>query len=136
MIVVSNSGVNAAPVEMALESVDRGAYLLAITAMEYTKYLEPAHSSGDKLYEIANLVIDNKGVPGDAALQVDGMPQKVGPTSTVTGALILNSIFAKTAEVMIERNEEPPVFRSSNLEGADEHNRELFESYSNRVKHF
>lgn len=136
IIIISNSGVNAVPVEMALESVKEGTYTVAITSMDYTKYLETTHPSGKKLYQIADLVIDNKGVPGDAALEVDGLAQKVGPTSTISGALILNTIFAKTAEIMVQQDEKPPVFKSGNLEGAGSHNEKLFEKYENRVDDF
>ncbi len=136
IIIISNSGVNAVPVEMALESVKEGTYTVAITSMDYTKFLQTTHPSGKKLYQIADLVIDNKGVPGDAALEVDGLSQKVGPTSTISGALILNAIFAKTAEIMVLQDEDPPVFKSGNLEGADSHNKKLFEKYENRVDDF
>ena len=136
MIIISNSGVNAAPVEMALESVDRDAFTVAITAMEYTKYLEASHPSGKKLYQIADLVIDNKGVPGDAALKIEDLGQRIAPTSTVSGAVILNSIFANVGKIMKDRGEEPPVFKSSNMEGAKVNNEELFERYKGRVKHF
>ena len=136
IIIISNSGVNAVPVEMALESVKEGTFTVAITSMAYTKFLDTAHPSGKKLYQIADLVIDNKGVPGDAALEVDGLPQKVGPTSTISGAVILNTIFARTAEIMVQDGEKPPVFKSSNLEGADSHNEKLFDRYKNRVDYF
>ncbi|MBS3736760.1 MAG: SIS domain-containing protein [Candidatus Bipolaricaulota bacterium] len=136
IIIISNSGVNAVPVEMALESVKEGTYTIAITSTDYTKFLETSHPSGKKLYQIADLVIDNKGVPGDAALNVDGLPQKVGPTSTISGALILNSIFARTAEIMVQKGEQPPVFKSSNLDGADSRNEKLFEKYKSRVDYF
>lgn len=136
MIIISNSGVNAVPVEMALNSVNNGTFTIAITSLSYTKFLEPAHSSGKKLYEIADLVIDNKGVPGDATLDIENLPQKVGPTSTISGALILNSIFARTAERMVEEGDKPPVFQSSNMEGASEHNEELFNRYKKRINYF
>ncbi len=136
MIVISNSGVNAVPVEMGLNSVKNGTFTIAITSLDYTKFLEPAHSSGKKLFEVADLVIDNKGVPGDATVNIANLPQKVGPTSTISGALILNSIFARTAEIIAEEGEKPPVFQSSNMEGASEHNEGLFNRYKKRINYF
>lgn len=136
IIIISNSGVNAVPVEMALESVKEGTYTIAITSIGYTKFLDTVHSSGKKLYQVADLVIDNKGAPGDATVEVDGLPQKVGPTSTISGAVILNTIFARTAEIMVQKDEKPPVFKSSNLDGADSHNEKLFERYKSRVDYF
>ncbi|HWI65710.1 MAG TPA: SIS domain-containing protein, partial [Symbiobacteriaceae bacterium] len=88
LIVISNSGRNAAPVEAAMYARERGLKVAAITSVAHSKSQPPNHASGKKLYELADVVIDNCGIPGDAALEVPGSPALVCATSTVAGAFI------------------------------------------------
>ena len=133
ILIASNSGRNAYPVEMALEAKQRGAKVIAITNMKHSSATSSRHSSGKKLYEVADVVIDNCGAFGDAAVQLDGLPEKIGATSTVVGAALINGIVIEAVEKMIADGIVPPVFMSANLDGGDEHNAKIFEEYRDNI---
>jgi uncharacterized phosphosugar-binding protein len=120
IIVVSNSGINALPVEMALESRRRGLKVVAITSLAHSRAsaarLTGRHPTGKKLFEVADVVIDNCGVPGDAVLEIEGLPVKACPTSTVAGATIVNAVLAQVMQNMISKGVLPPVAISGNIE--------------------
>jgi uncharacterized phosphosugar-binding protein len=136
LIILSNSGVNTVPVEMALRAQQRGVKVIAITSLSYSKAAKSKHQSGKKVYQIADIVLDNKGAVGDAILNIDGLKQSIGPTSTIAGALILNGLFAQVVKNLVERGIDPPIFISSKLKGADEHNGRLIKKYKERIKCF
>jgi uncharacterized phosphosugar-binding protein len=135
LVVVSNSGVNAAPVELALLAKEAGLKVLAISSVAYSKSVEPKPGVSARLYEVADLTLDNLGEPGDAIVGVDGTGLKVGPTSTVIGAALLNAVFVEATCVLASEGMEPPVYRSSNMPGAPEHNRRLVERFGGRIRH-
>ncbi len=135
LVVVSNSGVNAAPVEIALLAREAGLKVLAISSVAYSKSVEPKPGVPARLYEIADLTLDNLGEPGDAIVEVDGTGLKVGPTSTVIGAALLNAVFVEATCAIASEGMEPPVYRSSNMTGAPEHNRRLVERFGGRIRH-
>lgn len=134
LFIISNSGRNAAPVEMALEARARGVKTVAITSLDYSRSVSSRHSSGQKLYEVADLVIDNGGVLGDACLRLPGLEQPVGPTSNIMALFLLHSILAQTAQNLLNRGLEPPVFWSGNLDGARERNQALLDRYWGRIR--
>ncbi|MGQ9524529.1 MAG: sugar isomerase domain-containing protein [Armatimonadota bacterium] len=133
LIVVSVSGRNTVPVEMAEEAKRRGAVVIAVTSLAYSKTVSSRAPSGRLLYETADLVLDLCGEPGDAAVQVPGLPQRVGPTSTAAAVAILNAMVVETVRRLQEMGVEPPVFLSANLDGADAHNAELIRRYQDRL---
>jgi uncharacterized phosphosugar-binding protein len=129
----SVSGRNAVPVELALEAGKLGAYVVAITSLEYSRQSESRGSSGKRLFEASDLTIDNCGCFGDAAVSLEGFPQKVSPTSTVTGAAIVNAIVAEATEMFLKLGQVPPVFISANIDGGDRHNEVLMKQYKNQI---
>lgn len=133
LIVHSVSGRNSVPVELAQEAVRRGVRTVAITNLEYSKQSKSRHESGKLLYESAQLVIDDCGIFGDAALKVDGFEGYVSPTSTVTGAFIINSICAETVALYVDAGIEPPVFMSANIDGGDAYNARIMERYKAQI---
>lgn len=135
LIVVSNSGVNAVPVEMAMRAREAGLQVLAVCSMAYSKAAELKAGVPARLYEIADLTLDNLGTPGDAEVEVDGIGLKVGPTSTVIGAALLNAVFVEAACALAAEGTEPPVYRSGNMPGATDHNRQLIERFEGRIRH-
>lgn len=134
LVVVSNSGLNALPVEMAMEGKRRGAFVMAITSLSHSRSAPARHSSRRKLYELVDLVLDNYGHPGDAAIPIPGHQQRVGPTSTVIGAAILNAVMAEAACRLAASGIEPPVMESLNLPGSEDRNRRWLEHYRPRIR--
>ena len=122
LIVISNSGRNAVPVEMAMEARDRGLSVVAVTGLE-TASAEPSrHTSGKRLHELADVVIDTHTPYGDAALTVDGLPAALGPLSTVLGSLALHAVSVSVAAKLLAAGEVPPVLASGNIDGSGQHN--------------
>lgn len=85
------------------------------------------------MFEVCDFVLDNKGAVGDAAVTLDGLPEKIGPTSTACGAALVNAIVIETVGRILESGEVPPVFLSANLDGGDEHNKRIFEEYRDQI---
>jgi uncharacterized phosphosugar-binding protein len=135
MIVLSTSGRNAAPVDMALAAKEAGLTVIGLTSRAYAGGFPARHSSGKRLDEIADIVIDNHVDPGDAAVALPGLEQKVGPTSTALGSAILQALVVQTTANLIARDEEPPVFVSANIPGGDEHNREVLARVGDRIRY-
>ncbi len=136
IVVISNSGINPLPVEVALECKARRLTVIAITCLAHSQSVASRHSGGKKLYEVADIVIDTQGAPGDAALDLPGVPGRIGPTSTLLGAAIVEAIAVQTAAILAERGFAPPVLVSSNLPEGDAHNRALVERYQRRLIRF
>jgi len=131
LLVVSNSGVSRVPIELASLAKEKGIYTIAITSVKYSEQIK-----GDKqaLYEIVDLVIDNFGEPGDALIQIPGLPQRVGPSSTVIGAALLNAVIVAAVAELQAMGVLPPVYISGHLPGADEHNSALARKYALRIR--
>lgn len=134
VIIITNSGRNALGIETALECRERGIKTIAVTSLDHSKAAESRHPSGKRVFEIADVVIDNCGILGDAILEVDGLPGRICATSTIAGALIVDMIIAQTVQNLIEREMTPPVFISANVDGGDEHNKKVFAKYQHLIK--
>ncbi|HWR54144.1 MAG TPA: SIS domain-containing protein [Bryobacteraceae bacterium] len=135
LFIVSNSGRNALPVEMAIEARKRGVTTVAITSLEHSRSVSPRAPSGQRLFEICDLVIDNCGVMGDAAVAVgNGSGMTVGPTSTLAGVFIANCVVGLAVEELLRRGVRPPLFRSANVDGADAENERLLSFLRERVR--
>jgi uncharacterized phosphosugar-binding protein len=133
LIVHSNSGRNTVAIEMAEGARERGIIVVALTSVTHSRSISSRHPKGYKLMDVADYVIDNCGVPGDAAVEFPGFPQSTGSTSTVVGAALLNAAVVETVHILLERGIEPPVFRSANLDHSDEHNQRLMNRYAGRL---
>lgn len=151
IIVISNSGKNSSPIEVALYAKQKGLKVIALTSVEMARQATTVHPGGRKLHEIADLVLDNCGNVGDAIVEVGsakaGLPAdfsaealaraetsvKAGPTSTLAGALLLNLLALEATEWLVAHGHTPPILRSQNLPGAIEYNRELALRYKGRL---
>lgn len=129
VLVVSNSGRNPAPVDVALRAREKGAKVIALTSMRHSAGCTSRHSSGKKLYEIADVTIDNCAVKGDADFPIPGLDVPMGPVSSVTGIVIAEALACQVAENLAKMGMEPPVFVSSNVDGGDARNEHLYETY-------
>ncbi len=134
LIIISNAGINPVPVELALEAKKRELAVIAITSLRHAQAVTSRHVSGKRLFEVADLVIDNGGEAGDGALAFSGLAAKVGPTSLIAGAFIINSIACGVVERFVANGLTPPIYLSANLPGGDEHNRQLEAKYKGRIK--
>ncbi|MDB6027815.1 MAG: hypothetical protein JWM68_4038 [Verrucomicrobiales bacterium] len=133
LFVVSNSGRNAVPIEMAMEGAARGAKVIAITSVQYSSSVSSRHSSGKKLSDVAHLTIDNFSIAGDAAVSVPGFATKTGPTSTITSAFILNSILVEAVERSVAAGSPVEVWGSANSDNTS--NESLLAKYRGRIPH-
>ncbi|MBN2555854.1 MAG: SIS domain-containing protein [Anaerolineales bacterium] len=134
LIIISNSGRNAAPIEMAVGAQARGLKVVAITSLKHSQGTTSRHSSGKKLFEIADVVIDNQAPRGDCIMSHRIMKQPFGPASGVMGMVILQSIIVAAIDDMAEAGVQPPVFMSGNIDNSEAFNRPLMEKYWGRIK--
>lgn len=130
-IVISNSGINAVPVEAALYAKSKNCKVIAITSLSHSKDSKPRNSKNLHLYEVANVVLDNGAPKGDAVMDVGG--KRMGPISTITGAFILNSLIIETAEKLEKEGVNLPIFLSANVENGDEINAKILREYKKRI---
>lgn len=134
LIVHSVSGRNPVSIEIALEAKKRNVSVICITNLKYSKTVTSRHPCGKNLYEISDIVIDNHGDIGDACVELDGLDQKVSPSSTVIAATIMNSIIAEVTQKLIDKGiSKPPIFYSANIDGGDELNRNIYNEYKEAI---
>ena len=135
VVIISNSGRNGVIVDMALLCKEKKLNVIALTNLEHTYAGASRHKSGKRLCEIADIVLDNFGCVGDACVEIDGIEGKICPTSTVTGALILNAVVAQAVDICAKRGFNPEHFASSNVDGGDEINNALINKYQKEIRH-
>src|SRR5947207_1168700 len=116
LFVYSNSGVNHLPVEMALEAKKRDIVTVTVGSIAFAK-VAPLSGIGRRLADVCDYAIDNGGVPGDGIVSVPGLEWKVGPTSTVIGALIWNALVVQTTFQIQQAKGDAPVGVSFNMPG-------------------
>lgn len=119
LIVASNSGSNAVASRLVERAGQSGVSVIAVTSLRHATSADARRNELPRVHELADVVIDNGGIVGDAAIDVDGFDRKVGPTSTVVGAAILGAVVAEAVQILVERGVSPEVYTSSNLEGGD-----------------
>ncbi|WHE06964.1 SIS domain-containing protein [Thermoanaerobacterium thermosaccharolyticum] len=134
LFVFSTSGRNPVSIDFALKAKSNGITTVAITSIKYSNAYDSKHVSGKKLYEVVDYYIDNMCDVGDASINIEGLNTKMGPTSTVIGAMIINGIFIDAAEKLVKRGIEVPVFISGNIDGSDEYNKSLINKYKPLIK--
>jgi uncharacterized phosphosugar-binding protein len=126
MLVVSAGGTTAVPIEMAMGARARGLPVIALTAVDASRQSPSGHSSGSRLLDHADVVLDLCTPPGDGLVTIEGLDTPVGPGSTVTGAALVNELKVRTARRLVARHRMPPVITSPSVVGA-ERSRELFD---------
>lgn len=132
-VVISNSGRNPLGIEIADSIKKRGNKLIVVTSLEVSQTMTSRHSSGKKLYEFADVVLDNRAIDGDAAIEVPGLPVKVCGTSAVTAAILLQCTVLEAIEIMVAKGFTPPVYMSSNVDGGPEFNDKYLAQYADRI---
>ena len=119
--------------EMAVEARKRGIFVSSIINMEFARNVTSFDPTGNMLYDVSDVVIDDCGDFGDASILIDGMKQKVAATSTITASFIGHTLEIRTCELLLEKGFIPPVVHSTNVDGGDEENRRLLEEYKDRI---
>lgn len=132
--VFSNSGRNPVTIEMAMYAQEKGAKVISITNFTQSKTLDSRHSSEQMLFQVSDLFLDNCGEIGDAAIQIEGVPIKVGPTSTVIGAALIQAIMVQAVEDLVEMGVDPEIFSGANDGDTDKPVDILVEKYKKLVK--
>lgn len=133
VIVISNSGVNPVPIEVALSARERGARTIAITSDHYYAGVPSRMPDGGRLADVADLVIDTRIRQGDALVEVQGTPILAGGASSAVGMAIINALVVETAARMAERGLTPPLIPSMNVPGGDELMEDLVKRYGARL---
>ncbi len=131
MVITSNSGRNSVPVQMAMRAKKEGLIVIVITSYDHSKSCESRDKSGKKLYELADIVIDNCVPKGDALLTYGKVSS--GPATTLSGTFIVNSILSETLENLYKDDIKLPIFVSQNSDNFN--NDHIYEKYSKRIKH-
>ena len=132
LLVASNSGANALPVEVAQHGRNLGMTVIGITSRQFAQSID---RPGPRLHEVVDLVIDNHCPPGDALIDISPEHPSAGPASTVVGLALLNSVIVQACSLSAERGVESPIFLSSNSPGAKEHNAAVVDRLRSRVPH-
>ncbi|OUQ78137.1 SIS domain-containing protein [Lactobacillus gallinarum] len=134
LILHSVSGRNPVIIDLALYARKLGVKIISLTNLKYSKSVTSRHPSGKRLFELSDIVLDNQGDIGDASCEIQNTKQKVGPTSTVIGAAILNEIVVEASRRLVsEYHLDAPVFYSANLDGGDAKNQKLVNEYKDMI---
>jgi uncharacterized phosphosugar-binding protein len=137
-ILISTSGIRPLIVEMALGAKARNLKVVAMVSREHCEGSKPNHSSGKKLIDIADVVLDNQAPPGDCAQHIDGLDWPTGPVSTITGGMLMNMVRSATAEKLVARGVKPVVLPSHHFPGSpkpEEALEEFYEAYRKSLLH-
>lgn len=133
LIIVSQSGRNAVPIDVANAARARGVRTIGITSIAHASAQPSRHSSGRHLHEVVDLAIDNGAPAGDCAVTLaNGVP--VGPLSGVLGAAIVQTLVIGAADRLLADGVDPPVFRSGNVDGGREVSQRLLDQYWDRIR--
>jgi uncharacterized phosphosugar-binding protein len=137
-IVISTSGIRPVVVELALGARQRGMPVIAILSRRHCEESDPAHSSGKKLIDVADVVLDNQSPSGDCVVELEGMEWRTGPTSTVTGAMIINMLRCEVAERLLKLGHKLVLLPSHQFVGNADAQEQLecfYEAYRKSLSH-
>ncbi|MGW5974299.1 SIS domain-containing protein [Streptomyces sp. NPDC055186] len=133
LVIVSLSGRNALPVEMAVHARALGMKVIGVTSVAYAAQTTSRHASGTFLKDHCDLVLDSKIAVGDAELTLDNVPAPFAPASTVVTTALLQAVVATAAASLADRGVEPPLLRSGNVDGGHNWNRRVMDQYADRI---
>ncbi|PSJ26989.1 SIS domain-containing protein [Streptosporangium nondiastaticum] len=133
LIVISLSGRNSLPVEMAMNARALGVRVIGVTSLAYAEHTKSRHSSGTFLKDHCDIVIDSKIGIGDAELTADGIAAPFGPASTVVTSALMQAVVAAAAGELAARGIDPPMLRSGNVDGGHEWNGRVLDEYGDRI---
>ena len=138
LLVVNAFGINTVAIDAALTAKERGAKVIGVSSVEHANACllnHPArHPSKKNLHEIVDCSVDCKVKVGDATLELEGLSQKIGSVSTYANAYIMNSIVVEAINMLVNEGIEPPIWRSSNVVGGDEWNKQFIAKFRDKVR--
>lgn len=134
VFIISNSGRNPLPIEVALACKAKGAKTVAVTSLLSSKSLKSKHSSNKNLFEVCDYVLDNCVVEGDATIEIANLNTKVCGMSSIATNTLLQAVVFKCTELLIEKGITPPIYMSQNIDGGREFNETLEEKYVDRLQ--
>ena len=129
-IIISNSGINGVVVDLAILAKEKGHPIIVVTSWQHTSSEISRHPSGYKLYELADVIIDNCGPKGDAFLETGNGEEKIGSVSSITGALIAQ-VFTQECILLLE--EPLPIWHEEISTYDKEHNETMYNKYKGRI---
>jgi uncharacterized phosphosugar-binding protein len=129
MLVFSHGGLNAAPVEMALEAKKKGLPVVSVSSHQNRRQAKATHSSGKTLADASDIAIDNCVPPEDALVGVEGIAEKLAAGSTVAAVSVAMALVAETGARLVRSGTKPPTFVSPNVGLRADHNQEVFRAY-------
>ena len=115
LVIVSNSGRNAYGIELALVAKSMRCTTVALTSIQHSSSVESRHSSGKRLFELCDIVIDSHVPLGDASMSHQDFKEHFGPVSTISTVAIFNAVVCRTIEILLEKKHYPKVLESANL---------------------
>ncbi|MHC0430005.1 SIS domain-containing protein [Streptomyces sp. O3] len=133
LVIISLSGRNALPVEMAINARALGLKVIGVTSVAYATETKSRHASGTFLKDHCDVVLDSKIAVGDAELTAEGVSAPFGPASSVVTSAILQSMMAVAAGDLAARGIDPPLLRSGNVDGGHEWNGRVLTQYGTRI---
>jgi uncharacterized phosphosugar-binding protein len=133
LFVISNSGINPMPIDVALAAGRRGAVTVAITSKAHSSAVPSRHSNGMRLFDACDYVLDTCVPEGDTLLRQPPLPYGFGPASTAASVVLIQAVLAEAVHWMLDNGFDPPVRVSRNFPGGDERNDHLGEIYRGRI---
>ncbi|GAA3869209.1 SIS domain-containing protein [Streptomyces sedi] len=133
LIVISLSGRNTLPIELAQHARESGLRVIGVTSVGYATGTESRHASGTFLKDHCDVVLDSAIPIGDATLTSEGVGAPFAPASTVVTCALLQAVFAEAAGRLAERGVEPPLLRSANVDGGGEWNERVFSEHRDQI---
>jgi uncharacterized phosphosugar-binding protein len=133
LVIISLSGRNALPVEMAMNARALGVRVIGVTSVAYASQTRSRHTSGTFLKDHCDIVLDSKIAVGDAELTLDTIPAPFAPASTVVTTALMQAVMATAASALADRGIEPPLLRSGNVDGGHEWNGRVMRDYGDRI---
>ena len=133
VFVISNSGRNPLPIEVAIRAKEKGAKVVAVTSLEASKNIKSKHSGGKNLYEVADYVLDNRVPEGDSCIEIPGLDVKACGMSSITTAVVLEAVVCRAIEILLDRGIVPPIYKSQNIDGGREYNEAIEKDYIERL---
>ena len=124
-LIISNSGRNAAPIEMAMSAKEKGCAVIVMTSLAHSQSVASRHHSGKHLFDFGDVVLDTHAPIGDAGFELQGLDTKVGPVSDFIGIGMAQALTVAIADIMLKQGLTPPILRSANLDGSEEHNKKV-----------